>query len=120
MGDYNRMLLSIDEVRCFIKSRLLLSFSRNRTLSPYTVLQKLIRQPNLRNLEANSKYKLTQNNLLHCDFTAGSPYPFNREGKFLFKASDWKSVPRSFPGSPPEVAIIGRYKLGSLITDDIS
>lgn len=41
--------------------------------------------------------------------TVESPYPFNREGKFLFKASDWKSVPRSFPGSPPEIAIIGRW-----------
>ena len=37
-----------------------------------------------------------------------SPYPFNREGKFLYKASDWKAVPRSFPGNPPEIALIGR------------
>ena len=40
--------------------------------------------------------------------TEESPYPFNREGKFLYKASDWKAVPRSFPGDPPEIALIGR------------
>jgi hypothetical protein len=37
-----------------------------------------------------------------------SPYPFNKEGKFLYKASDWKAVPRGFPGDPPEIALIGR------------
>jgi hypothetical protein len=41
-----------------------------------------------------------------------SPYPFNKAGKFIFKAASWNSVPQSFPGNPPEIAIIGRSNVG--------
>jgi GTP-binding protein EngB required for normal cell division len=41
-----------------------------------------------------------------------SPYPFNKAGKFLFKAADWRAVPEKFPGNPPEIAIIGRSNVG--------
>jgi hypothetical protein len=98
----------------FRTPNLLLLHRCRQTMSPNAVVPSYTRQPNLKNK------KLILNNLLHDHFTAESPYPFNREGKFLFKASDWKSVPRSFPGSPPEVAIIGRYKSGLLMTNEIS
>lgn len=46
------------------------------------------------------------------EFTKAIPFPFRGTGKVLHTASNVLEIPTEFPGTPPEIALIGRSNVG--------